>query len=515
MTGNATPFKATILIVDDEPYNVDYLQQSLSDLGFRTREAYGGREALDVVAENPPDLILLDVMMPDMDGITVCRVLKGDPATQLIPIVIMTALDGKEDRIRGIEAGADDFLTKPVDDRELLARINTVLRTKHVVDETIEELASATEQLESLGPRREEVALLAVELRPGVTSGSDSIGPAHDYLLARYHRVVTEVVERFDGQLVESPEDWVYAVMRSPAGGADPLRALEAARAIQAEVHSLNRHNDVLPIDAAIAVNLGEVSIAQHRVEKDGAMHWVQSVTGAVSNQTLQMMSEAGRGDILAGSAVIARVPGRFGTEPVEPANHALGTAAPYRVLEEAPDTEEPQLAPSVNADDAQVRVLATILVSDLVGSTAIAARLGDRAWTEALDGHYRLVRDTFAQHDGEEISTAGDGFLALFDRPAKAIRAGLTIAEQSASSGLPVRVGVHTGELERSDHDVRGIAVHLAARISAQAGAGDVLVSATTKEAVAGSGLLFRDAGERSLKGIEGPRRVYLALTD
>ncbi len=151
MTGSATPQTSTILIVDDEPFNVDYLQQLLSDLGFRTREAFGGREALDSVADDAPDLILLDVMMPDIDGITVCRMLKGDPATRLIPIVIMTALDGTEDRIRGIEAGADDFLTKPVDDRELLARINAALRTKQAVDETVVELASAAEQLVGMG----------------------------------------------------------------------------------------------------------------------------------------------------------------------------------------------------------------------------------------------------------------------------------------------------------------------------------------------------------------------------
>lgn len=268
-------------------------------------------------------------------------------------------------------------------------------------------------------------------------------------------------------------------------------------------------------MDPAVAVNLGEVSIAQRRVEQDGAMHWVQSVTGAVSDQMLQMLSEAGRGEILATAAIIARVRGRFRTEPVEPSDPALRAVGPRRVLAGAPGSEEAPLDESENVDGAQVRVLATVLVSDLVGSTAIATRLGDRAWTEALEGHYRLVRGTFAEYDGEEISTAGDGFLALFDRPAKAIRAGLTIAEQSAGLGLPVRVGVHTGELERISDDVQGIAVHLAARISAEAGAGEILVSATTRDAVAGSGLRFQDVGERTLKGIEGPRRIYLALPD
>jgi two-component system cell cycle response regulator len=103
-----------ILIVDDEPFNVDYLEQELEDLGYDTVSAQNGREALERVAAELPDLILLDVMMPVMDGFSVCRTLKGNDDTRLIPIVIMTALDGIEDRIKGIEAGADDFLTKPV-----------------------------------------------------------------------------------------------------------------------------------------------------------------------------------------------------------------------------------------------------------------------------------------------------------------------------------------------------------------------------------------------------------------
>ena len=218
MTGNTAPNKATILIVDDEPFNVDYLQQNLSDLGYRTMEAYGGKEALDAVAAKAPDLILLDVMMPDIDGITVCRMLKSDPATQLIPIVIMTALDGTEDRIRGIEAGADDFLTKPVDDRELLARINAALRTKQAVDETVGELASAAGQLEGMGSWREESAVVAVELRPGASLVSDSPGQAHEYLVSRYRTAVRGVLERSGGQLVELDGDYELAVLRVSGG---------------------------------------------------------------------------------------------------------------------------------------------------------------------------------------------------------------------------------------------------------------------------------------------------------
>src|SRR5712692_1600870 len=130
---------AKILIVDDEPFNVDYLQQELEDLGYETISATNGQEALEKVAAEAPDLILLDVMMPVMDGFTACRILKANEATQLIPIIIMTVLGGTEDRIKGIEAGADDFLTKPVDRRELIARIQTAVKLKQAVDRRSEE----------------------------------------------------------------------------------------------------------------------------------------------------------------------------------------------------------------------------------------------------------------------------------------------------------------------------------------------------------------------------------------
>ncbi len=137
--------RSKILIVDDEPFNVDYLEQELEDVGYETVSAANGQEALEKVASEAPDLILLDVMMPIMDGFTVCRILKEHEETRLIPIVIMTALDAVEDRVKGIKAGADDFLTKPVNEEELLARIETALKLKHTVDRKIGELRQLKE----------------------------------------------------------------------------------------------------------------------------------------------------------------------------------------------------------------------------------------------------------------------------------------------------------------------------------------------------------------------------------
>ena len=126
---------------------MDYLEQELADLGYETISAMNGQEALAKVAADAPDLILLDVMMPVMDGFTVCRLLKAQDETRLIPIVIMTALDAKADRITGIQAGADDFLTKPVDEAELVARIDTALKLKHTVDRRMGELRTLKENV--------------------------------------------------------------------------------------------------------------------------------------------------------------------------------------------------------------------------------------------------------------------------------------------------------------------------------------------------------------------------------
>ena len=147
-THDATPVatgRSKILIVDDEPFNVDYLEQELEDRGYETISATNGQEALEKVAAEAPDLILLDVMMPVMDGFTVCRILKDHEETRLIPIIIMTALDAVADRIQGIKAGADDFLTKPVHEEELFARIATALKLKHTVDRRIGELRALKE----------------------------------------------------------------------------------------------------------------------------------------------------------------------------------------------------------------------------------------------------------------------------------------------------------------------------------------------------------------------------------
>jgi class 3 adenylate cyclase len=155
-------------------------------------------------------------------------------------------------------------------------------------------------------------------------------------------------------------------------------------------------------------------------------------------------------------------------------------------------------------------RVLATVLFTDIVGSTEKAAALGDRRWRDLLDNHHATIRRNLARFRGREVKTTGDGFLATFDGPARGVRCACAIAEEIKPLGIEVRAGLHTGECEMTDDDVGGIAVHIGARVAALAGAGEVLVSSTVKDLVAGSGLRFGDRGSQSLKGVPGDWRIF-----
>jgi DNA-binding SARP family transcriptional activator/pimeloyl-ACP methyl ester carboxylesterase len=172
------------------------------------------------------------------------------------------------------------------------------------------------------------------------------------------------------------------------------------------------------------------------------------------------------------------------------------------RFLSEVQDDVEPN------------RVLATLLFTDLVGSTAKVAEIGDRAWQELLTKHHRVVRAQLARFRGREIDMAGDGVFATFDGPARAVRCAAAMRDGLESLGLEIRAGIHTGEIEQADSGVRGIAVHIAARISAEAQAGEVLVSSTVKDIVAGSGIVFEERGEHELHGVPGAWRLFTAIT-
>jgi class 3 adenylate cyclase len=161
---------------------------------------------------------------------------------------------------------------------------------------------------------------------------------------------------------------------------------------------------------------------------------------------------------------------------------------------------------PAVKPD----RVLATVLFVDIVGSTEQAAELGDRRWRDVLDAFYETSGRTLGRHRGVEVGSAGDGFLAVFDGPGRALRCALELRDSLRAQGLEIRAGLHTGEIDKRGDDVAGIAVHIGARVAAAAKPGEVWASRTVKDLVAGTGLSFVPQGTHRLKGVPDPWDLY-----
>jgi class 3 adenylate cyclase len=195
--------------------------------------------------------------------------------------------------------------------------------------------------------------------------------------------------------------------------------------------------------------------------------------------------------------AKYVEVPGRNWYHSVEP-----GWRASFQEIAEFLTGEQ--------ADVADDRILATVLFTDIVDSTRRAAEIGDRDWHALLDAHDSVVRAQLARFRGREVNTSGDGFLAMFDGPQRAIRCAMSIRDAVQSLGIEVRAGLHTGECEVRGDDIGGIAVHIGARVSALAGPNDVLVSSTLRDLVIGSGLEFEDRGAHELKGVPGEWHLF-----
>jgi len=466
---------ARILIVDDEPLNVDYLEQELEGLGFVTESAADGREALERVAAAPPDLVLLDVMMPVMDGISALRVLKQDPATRLIPVVLMTALNAVEDRVRGIEAGADDFLSKPVDERELLARIRTALRAKRAIDETVDELEVASAYLERYGRRQRDVAVLAVAWQLRDPQMPDE---AASFVGRRPRAAAAAVIRAHGGLLSEDAPELLVAVFEGPDLSVRLGAAVEAALAIGADDAA------VLP---RLGIAYGPAEVGSTRVDRE----WRYGGEGQPVDRASELARAAGDAGVWIDAEAARLVGDRLRLEP--------GDGSALRVVgrvEGGPD-----------------RAIRTILMTDIVGSTRMIERIGDRAWGELAARHDEAVRSELGRFGGDVIDAAGDSFLAAFGSPGRAVRCALAVAGRVDALGLRIRAGVHTGEVELVEGRVQGIALSIAARTAARANPSEVLVTATSRELAAGSGLIFTDRGEHRLEGVTEPRRLYAAV--
>lgn len=207
--------------------------------------------------------------------------------------------------------------------------------------------------------------------------------------------------------------------------------------------------------------------------------------------------------DVEEGRYIAARIPGARLVE-FPGADHSWWTLDGDAILDEIQE-----VVTGVRPAPQSNRVLASVLFTDIVGSTEQVGDLGDQVWAELLGRHHAVVRREIERFRGREVDTAGDGFLATFDGPARAIRAAVAIREALRVMGIEIRAGVHTGECEQFGDKVAGIAVHTGARILSLAGAGEVLVSATVRDLVSGSGIVFDDRGDHELKGV-GSRRLF-----
>jgi class 3 adenylate cyclase len=215
----------------------------------------------------------------------------------------------------------------------------------------------------------------------------------------------------------------------------------------------------------------------------------------AISGQ-LEVVTEAGERQIIHGNSAY-EIPSRHDAWVVGDEPFVTVEWSSARMVGVAPD-------------DPGQRIVATVLFTDIVDSTATLERLGDVAWRERLLRHNAVLRRTLDAFRGREIATTGDGFLAIFDGATRAVRCGEAMASSCGAIGLPIRVGLHTGEVELIAGNARGLAVHAAARVMAAAQPGEVLISETTRSLTEGSGLVFEDAGKHQLKGLTGERQLY-----
>ncbi len=327
--------RSRILIVDDEPFNVDYLEQELEELGHETVSAANGEEALAEVAAQAPDLILLDVMMPVMDGFTVCRILKQQEETRLIPIVIMTALGSVEDRIKGIEAGADDFLTKPVDDRELKARIQTALRLKQAMDRKVDQLRRVSDHFAKFVPeavkrlvaenpdapelakRELDVSVLFLDIS-GYTRMSERLPQdVLNSLVERYFSAFLDDIHDAGGDISGTTGDGLMAIFQDPEPRRPELRrhpivAVDTALELFVTTEALNLDNRIEPLAVHIGLNSGTALVGSTRYEGRRGTRWTFTADGPVTNIAARLADIAEAGQILVGPETAGRLADRY-----------------------------------------------------------------------------------------------------------------------------------------------------------------------------------------------------------
>ena len=330
-TGDAATPDVRLLLVDDNKNNRDIVSRLLEREGYAVTQAENGREALERLESENIDLVLLDVMMPVMDGIEACKRIKDDPETRLIPVVIMTALSQVDDRVRAIQAGADDFLTKPVNRTELLARIQTSLRLKQTVDSKVGRLKGAQEYLARFVPQSvirqleenpdapelvktdQDMSAMFVDIS-GYTQLSENMRQTADFMVEKYFSRYLDVVHALEGDVTETSGDGLMVVFP----GADPrehaLNAVRAALEILQKTTELNRQLEgiVDPISVHIGVNSGIALIGPTKYEGASSVRWTYTALGPAVNLAARIAGVAEAGMICVGPETARRIEGEF-----------------------------------------------------------------------------------------------------------------------------------------------------------------------------------------------------------
>jgi DNA-binding NarL/FixJ family response regulator len=420
--------EARILVVDDQLANVALLEDLLEQAGYTAvRGISDARLAAPTFYEFRPDLVLLDLVMPHIDGFGVMAQLRPLIGVgTFLPILVLTAEISAEAKRRALSEGATDFLAKPLDTTEVLLRIRNLLHTRALHLRVENENVALEERVRARTQELEEARAQILELYRE---------------LAERNRELHGLVER----LVRTGDE---ERRRTDAAAHDPNKSGTVERLTPREL-------DVLRL------------VAQGQTNAEVATHLTVSI-GTVKTHIEHIIAKLGVAD---------------------------RTQAAVRAVE---------------LGLLSARRLTTVLVTDIVRSTELAVELGDGRWHDLKQRHHALVRRELARFQGEEIDTAGDGFLVTFDGPERAVRCACAVRDAVQSLGLMIRAGLHTGEVERQGHGVSGVAIHISARVAIAAAPGDVLVSGVVRDLLSGSGLRFTDRGVHSLKGVPGDWRLF-----
>lgn len=324
--------QATILVVDDEVKNVKLIEALLTPRGYAVVTASNGEEALQRVWQVQPDLILLDVLMPILNGFDACRQLKDDPETRLIPVVLMTALGDVEDRVKGIEAGADDFLTKPVHRDELLARIRTSLRLKQTIDQKVDTLQHIRDYLTKFVPqsikrhieacpralelekKEQDVSVLFVDISD-YAKLSEAMTPEQvNMMVERYFSCFLDCIHANEGDINETAGDGLMVIFPGDDAAIHARRAVQTALDMLCRTKQLNEQfkETMPPIALHIGINSGLALVGPTKLEGTSGTRWTYTASGPVTNLAARISNLDEGGNVLIGAETARRIEGHF-----------------------------------------------------------------------------------------------------------------------------------------------------------------------------------------------------------